>query len=113
MFESGNEFKYDLNHTAHFYVQYRRLMDHWKNALDLPILEVSYESLVADAEAQTHRMLDFLGLPRDDRCLRFHERKRPVTTASVQQVRKPLYQSSVGRWRHYERHLADLKQWFP
>jgi tetratricopeptide (TPR) repeat protein len=111
MFESGNDFKYDLGHTARFYVQYRRLMGHWKEALDLRVLEVSYEALVADAENQTYRMLDFLGLARDERCLRFYERKRPVTTSSVQQVRKPLYRSSVGRWRHYERHLTELNRW--
>jgi tetratricopeptide (TPR) repeat protein len=112
MFEAGNNFKYDLNHTAHFYGQYRRLMRHWQKALDLPILEVSYEALVTDAEQQTRRMLEFVGLPWDERCLRFHESKRPVTTSSMQQVRRPLYQSSIGRWRHYERHLLELNQWF-
>jgi tetratricopeptide (TPR) repeat protein len=112
MFESGNDFKFDLSNTAHFYGQYRRLMRHWKDSLDLPILEVSYEELVTDPENQTRRMLDYLGLPWDQRCLRFHESKRPVTTSSMQQVRRPLYQSSIGRWRHYERHLVELDQWF-
>ncbi len=112
MFEAGNDFAYDLNDTAHFYGQYRRLMRHWKQALDLPILDVSYESLVTDPEPQTRRMLGFLGLPWDDRCLRFYESKRPVTTSSIQQVRRPLYQSSIGRWRHYERHLGELNAWF-
>jgi len=112
MFESGNDFKFDLNHAAHFYGQYRRLMRHWKESLDLPILKVSYEELVTDPENQTRRMLDHLGLPWDQRCMRFHESKRPVTTSSMQQVRRPLYQSSIGRWRHYERHLTELNQWF-
>ena len=112
MFEVGNDFKYALDHTAHFYCQYRRLMRHWQQALDLPILEVSYEELVRDAENQTRRMLTFLGLPWDERCLRFHENMRPVTTSSMQQVRRPLYQSSIGRWRNYERYLRELDSWF-
>jgi tetratricopeptide (TPR) repeat protein len=112
LFQTGNDFKYNLQHTAHFYCLYRRLMRHWQEALDLPILEVSYERLVTEPETQTRRMLDFLGLPWDERCLRFHETKRPVTTASMQQVRRPLYQSSIGRWRHYERHLVELNRWF-
>jgi tetratricopeptide (TPR) repeat protein len=107
----GNDFKFDLNNTAHFFTQYRRLMRHWKEALDLPLLEVSYEGLVTDPENQTRRMLEFLGLPWDERCLRFHESKRSVTSSSIQQVRRPLYQSSIGRWRHYERHLVELNHW--
>jgi tetratricopeptide (TPR) repeat protein len=112
MFESGNEFKYDLAHTAHFFTQYRRLMQHWHQSLNLPILEVKYEELVTDPENQTRRMLEFLNLPWDDRCLRFHETKRPVTTSSRQQVRRPLYHSSIGRWRNYRRHLAELDRFF-
>jgi hypothetical protein len=112
MFEVGNDFKYDLNHTAHFYCQYQRLMSHWQEALDLPILEVSYEEIVTEPEGQTRRMLAFLGLPWDEGCLRFHENPRPVTTSSMQQVRRPLYQSSIGRWRHYARLVAELDRWF-
>jgi tetratricopeptide (TPR) repeat protein len=112
MFENGNDFKFDLNNTAHFYGQYRRLMRHWNLSLDLPILEVSYEDLVTDPENQTRRMLDFIDLPWDERCLHFHENKRPVTTSSMEQVRRPLYQSSIGRWRRYERHLTELNKWF-
>jgi tetratricopeptide (TPR) repeat protein len=112
LFEGGNDFKFDLNHTAHFYGQYRRLMRHWHETVDVPILEVCYEQLVTDAENEARRMVDFLGLPWDDRCLRFHESKRPVTTSSMQQVRRPLYQSSIGRWRRYERHLVALDRWF-
>lgn len=111
MFRAGHDFKFRLGHTAHFWRLYRRLMRHWNSTVDLPILEVSYESLIADPEDQTRRMLDFLGLPWDERCLRFYENKRAVKTASLQQVRRPLYQSSVGRWRHYARHLRELDQW--
>jgi tetratricopeptide (TPR) repeat protein len=108
MFEGGNDFKFDLNHTAHFYRQYRRLMEHWKSSLDLPILDVSYEELVTDPEQQVRRMLEFLGVPWDERCLDFHKSKRSVITSSMQQVRRPLYQSSIGRWCNYQQYLADL-----
>jgi hypothetical protein len=108
LFEAGNDFKFDLNHCAHFHGQYRRLMKHWKQVLDLPILEVSYEEMVMNPEIETGRLLGFLGLPWDERCLHFHQTKRPVATSSVQQVRKPLYHSSVGRWRHYESHLPKI-----
>jgi hypothetical protein len=113
MFEAGHDFKFDLNHTAHFYTQYRRIMQHWKQSLDLPILEVSYEQLATDPEPQTRRMLEFLELPWDGRCLQFHESKRAVVTSSMQQVRRPIYQSSIGRWRSYARHLTELDRWFP
>lgn len=111
-FNAGNEFKHDLNHTAHFLIQSRRLMRHWKHSIDLPIFEVAYEQLVTEPESQTRRMLEFLGLPWDERCLQFHQSKRPVNTSSLQQIRRPLYQSSVGRWKNYERHLTELNRWF-
>ena len=103
------EFKYDLRHLARFHGNYQRLMVHWKNVLDVPILDVTYEEVVADAPAQSRRMIEFLGLPWDEACLRFHENRRSVATSSVQQVRKPIYSSSIGRWRHYEKHLGSLK----
>ena len=70
--------------------------------------DVRYEDVVLDAEGQARRMLEFLDLPWDDRCLRFHENPRPVATASKYQVRQPVYLSSVGRWKHYEKHLGEL-----
>jgi tetratricopeptide (TPR) repeat protein len=100
-FNGGNEFKHDLNHTAHFYEQSRRLMRHWRETLDLPILEVSYEQLVTNPEIHMKKMLAFLGLPWEAECLQFHRNKRAVVTSSMQQVRLPMYQSSVGRWRNY------------
>jgi tetratricopeptide (TPR) repeat protein len=113
LFEAGNDFKHDLANTAHFYLQHQRLMAHWRAALSLPILTVSYESVVANPEVETRRMLEFLGLPWDDRCLSFHKTNRPVTSSSRQQVRQPLYASSVGRWKNYARHLGELDKWFP
>jgi hypothetical protein len=64
--------------------------------------------MVLDTEGQTHRMLEFLNLPWDERCMNYHESDRRVRTASLDQVRRPIYTSSIGRWKHYENHLGDL-----
>ena len=101
-------FAEELPNLAHFYHNYQRIMNHWTGALTVPMLHVRYEDVVGDFEAETARILEFLGLPWDERCLRFHESKRPVATASRDQVRRPLYSSSVGRWKHYEKHLVPL-----
>jgi hypothetical protein len=74
------------------------------------ILDVPYEGLVSDQEAWTRRMLDFIGLPWDSRCLDFHRTERTVLTASRWQVRQKLNGSSVGRWRHYEKFLGPLSK---
>jgi hypothetical protein len=108
-FSKSYAFQRDLTHLGHFYRQYQRLMAHWKSVLDLPILDVQYEHLVADSESQSRRMVEFLGLPWDDRCLQFHKTKRPCMTASVAQIRRPIYDKSVRRWKKYEKHLAPLK----
>ena len=109
-FGDTHDYAYDLNHLGRFYRDYRRLMDHWRSLPDGPaILDVSYEAVVADPEGQTRRLLEFAGLPWDDRCLRFHENPRYVHTTSYSQVRQPLYASSVARWRNYDRHLAPLR----
>ena len=89
--------------------QYERLMNHWRRSLDPPMLEVAYEALVDDVEAGARRIIEFLGLPWDDRCLKFYENARVVSTASVDQVRRPIYRSSVARWKRYESQLAPLR----
>jgi hypothetical protein len=108
-FNSGHEFKHNLEHVGHFYRQYERLMAHWKSVIDVPILDVCYEQVIANPEAQSHRTIDFLGLPWDERCLDFHNTQRACATASVMQVRRPVYDTSVRRWRQYEKHLGPLK----
>jgi tetratricopeptide (TPR) repeat protein len=108
-FAAGNNFSSDLMSAGHFYLQNERMMRHWKSVLELPILDVEYEQVVGDLEGHARRMLQFLGLPWNDQCLRFNENKRFVATASNSQVREPIYQKSVGRWRHYARHLQPLK----
>lgn len=107
-FASGNEYAQDFDTLCRFYHGHECLMRHWKRVLDVPILEVRYESVVENIERQTRRMLGFLRLPWDERCLRFYEHRRHVATASQAQVRRPIYRSSVARWRHYQRHLAPL-----
>jgi tetratricopeptide (TPR) repeat protein len=85
-----------------------RLLRHWRAVLPNPIIEVEYETLVGNLERESRRLIDFLGLDWDPACLRFHETERTVLTASMWQVRQPLYASSMGRWRSYRRHLGPL-----
>jgi hypothetical protein len=99
-----------LAHIGHWYRQYRRLMTHWRSLYPDDILDLDYDSLVADPEPEVRRLLEFCGLDWDEKCLDFHDVEGVVKTASVWQVRQPFYQRSSGRWRHYERHLADLRQ---
>ena len=107
---SGLAFTMDLSDLADYYREHRRLMNHWVAALPTgAILEVPYEELVADQVAWTHRILDFLELEWDDRCLSFDKTERAVNTASAWQVRQKIYSRSVQRWRHYERFIGPLK----
>lgn len=107
-FAGAHPYTRDLTALGRFFGQYRRMMSFWADTAPLPILEVRYESLVADQEAGTHALLDFLGLPWNDACLRFHESPRAVNTASFDQVRRPMHTGSVGRWKPYATHLAPL-----
>lgn len=105
---SSPPFSFDLADIGHYYGQYRRLMEHWREVGGLRVMEVTYEDLVADVESQSRRLVDFLGLSWEDDCLRFFENPRPVRTASHAQVRRPVYNTSVGRWRHYQEQLTPL-----
>lgn len=89
--------------------RYERVMAHWRAVLPLNMLDVRYEDLVTDFEKHARRIIEFVGLPWDDACLRFHENARLVFTPSIDQVRRPVYASSVGRWKNYEKHLAPLR----
>ncbi|VAX42426.1 hypothetical protein MNBD_PLANCTO03-924, partial [hydrothermal vent metagenome] len=97
-----------LDALGRFYRDADRLMAHWNTVLDLPILEVTYERLVAEQEAVSRGLIEFLGLPWDEACLRFHETERLARTASNQQVRKPMYASAVGRAARYGDRLDPL-----
>ena len=102
-------YSYDLGATGRYWVSYIELMRHWHAVLPAGrVLDVSYEAMVGDLENQARRLVAYLGLPWDDRCLGFHQNRRIVKTASVAQVRKPIYKTSVARWKAYERHLGPL-----
>ena len=104
----GPPFTYSLDHSAGYYIEYRRLMKHWDSICNMRVLEVDYETLVAEPEAQSRRLVDFIELEWDDACLKFYENPRIVRTASYAQVRQPVYQSSVGRWKNYAEQLKPL-----
>jgi len=97
-----------LDNIARQYRAYERLMEHWKQLAPDRILDISYDELVSEAEPEIRRALDFLGLPFEAACLDFHTSTAPVKTASVWQVREPLYTKSSGRWRNYAPHLGPL-----
>lgn len=100
---------YDLGELGRYYRAYHRLMQHWKEALPPGrVLSVRYEAVVADIEGQAQRLLAHCGLPWDDRVLAFYQNARAVSTASASQVRRPIYATSVARWRRYEAHLGPL-----
>lgn len=108
-FTVGHNYTYDLAELGRYHRRYRRLMAHWRRILPPHrILDVRYEDLVADLEGGARRILSHCGLPWNDACLSFHETERPVRTASASQVRQPIYQTAVGRWRVYEEFLAPL-----
>ncbi len=83
-------------------------MDHWSAVLPAPLLEIDYEETVADLEGVARRLVGWCDLEWDPACLEFHRTDRPIRTASVTQVRQPVYQRSVARWKHYEPTLAPL-----
>jgi len=98
-----------LDHLAHFYGEYKKMMAHWKSLPTPPLIDVSYERLVKEPEEGIRQLLEACGLKWDDRCLAFHENPRAVTTASVIQVRQPLYISSLEHWRCYSGYLGTLR----
>jgi tetratricopeptide (TPR) repeat protein len=98
----------DPSHIAARFRDYSRLMEHWRRVLPVPLLEVDYEETVTDLEGVARRLVAHCGLAWELACLAFHENRRPIRTASVTQVRQPVYQRSVARWKHYEQALAPL-----
>lgn len=99
----------DLLDAAHHYRQYRRLMDHWKSIYSEDIFDFSYDRFVQSPRPAVEQMLSFLDLEWSDECLAFHRRTNAVRTASVWQVREPLYRRSSGRWRNYARQLEPVR----
>ncbi|HTU20061.1 MAG TPA: tetratricopeptide repeat protein [Gemmataceae bacterium] len=95
-------------HLASRFAQHQRIMAHWQEVLPVPVLEVNYEDMVEDLETVAQRALDFCGLSFEPACLEFHRTRRQVKTASVSQVRQPIYRRSLARWRNYEKSMQPL-----
>ncbi len=98
----------DFDLIASRFDQYHRVMEHWKTVLPQPLLDVHYEEMVDDLESVARRVVTFLGLDWEPSCLEYHRNKRPVRTASLSQVRQPIYRRSLARWRHYQDALQPL-----
>jgi tetratricopeptide (TPR) repeat protein len=108
LFARGQPFTYDLAELGEYYLEYEKMMAHWRSVLPGRVLDVQYEDVVADLEGQSRRLLAHCGLPWEDACLRYWETERAIRTASSEQVRLPIYDSSLSQWRRYERELAPL-----
>lgn len=108
LFMAGYPFSYCLDDLGRYYLAYHRLMMHWREHIPDSFVELRYEDLVADQAGTTRNLLAAWGLPWEDACLAFHRNSSPSATASASQVRKPIYASSVQRWRAYRRQLAPL-----
>lgn len=109
LFSREQLFSYDQTELARFYNGYARLMDHWRKVLPADrFIEVRYEDVVTNLEREARRLVAFCGLGWDDACLEFHRTARPIRTASVNQVRQPLYADSIGRWKAFAPYLGPL-----
>jgi tetratricopeptide (TPR) repeat protein len=104
----ANEYTHDLTDLGGYYLLHRSLVEHWKSALPDRIHKLEYEQLIGHQESEIRRLLEFCGLPFDEHCLEFHESDRIVRSPSAAQVRQPIYGTSVGAWRRYERQLRPL-----
>lgn len=108
LFYKGQSFTYDLVELGEYYLEYRRIMDHWHEVLPGKVLDVHYEDMVSGQEQQTRRLIEHCNLPWEDRVLRFYETDRAINTASSEQVRQPIYGKSVHAWRRFEAQLEPL-----
>ncbi|MDB4322134.1 sulfotransferase [bacterium] len=109
LFNKTQNHSYDLSEIGRYYRNYYDLMAHWKEVLpEASYYEIQYEELVADTETQSKALIDYCGLDWNEACLDFHKTERSIRTASVTQVRQPIYTTSVERWRTYEDHLEPL-----
>ena len=109
-FRNGQEFSFDIADLAAYYGGYQRLMAHWGRLPASRILDVDYEDLVTNTEEVSRRMVRFIGLTWEDRCMQFHDTRRKVHTASRWQVRQSIYTRSLQRWRNYQAHLGPLTE---
>ncbi|MFK7830655.1 MAG: sulfotransferase [Congregibacter sp.] len=108
LFATGQVFSYDLYDLAHYYTQYLRMMEHWDQVLPNKVLRVNYEDVIDNLETQARAIASHCELPWENAMLNFHANQRAVKTASSEQVRQPIYKSSVSLWRRYEDQLDEL-----
>lgn len=109
-FTKGQHYSFDLIKLAHFFNDYKRLMEHWQTLFEGRILTISYEDLLEDLEGETRKLLDFCDLEFEEACLRYFETRRVVKTASFMQVRQPIYKTSLDRWRNYAEELQPVAE---
>ena len=109
-FTSPHGYAYDMVELGQYYNLYRNLMAHWEKVMPGFMNTIIYEDLVADQQRQTQSLLDFCGLPWDEACLAFYKTERRVSTASLAQIRQPIYKDSVELWKRYERQLEPLME---
>lgn len=107
-FNKHHAYSYNLEMLGKYYNLYTDMMEHWKKTLDINIIELEYEKVIANPEEEMRNLLERCGISWDPACLKFHENKRTVMTPSYDQVRRPIYTSSVAKWKKYEHHLGDL-----
>jgi len=110
LFVDAYPFSYNLEELAKYYVAYHRLMEHWHSVLPGVIHTVNYEALVDDVEAKTRQLLDVCRLDWQPQCLRFYENREASVTASTAQIRRPVYKSSIGKWRDYSKQLHPVAE---
>jgi hypothetical protein len=108
-FAKGQDHRFRLTDCARLYRDYVDLMAHFDRVLPGKVHRVIYEQLVADPETEFQRLLEYLGLPFEETCLKFYETSRPINTVSSEQVRKPIFRDGLERWRNYEPWLGPLK----
>jgi Tfp pilus assembly protein PilF len=110
-FQGTFGFSYDLGELAQYYLAFRRLAEHWRTTLPGDaFIEIAYEDIVRDQRGASRRLVELLGLPWEEEVLRFHESRAPSATASAVQIRRPLYDDAVGRWRHHAEALRPLRE---
>jgi hypothetical protein len=110
LFNQVYSFSYQLDELADYFIEYKKLMAHWHQVLPGQILDVHYEQMVAEPEAQAKRILQWCDLPWQDDLLQFHQAKSASTTASAAQVRQPIHKKSVQKWRAFADELAPVRQ---
>lgn len=109
-FSRGVNWSFRLESIISFYKGYHAMMKHWQEVLPMNILNIRYEELVSEPKIQSKKIIRFCELPWEESCLEFHKHERPVKTASVWQVRQPIYQHAKARWKRYEKHITPLKE---